>query len=215
MSALDPDAIRRNATFAAAPRSAPQRGPSLPVRRGLPSVAVLNAKPAHPGLAPSPFCGSSITRAEFPCSIAALESMTPGDQDLVELRVANFEHGGWLPPHSCSERAARRGVKPESVRTEWGRFVSRRLVAAHAGTHISPAVLLEIVRLGDYRHGFERYLASPYGIPFEVFVDRLRMAHHDPRIRRLIHDTLDRIECTSGETANKEYLRRDFFRGLH
>jgi hypothetical protein len=165
--------------------------------------------------APSPFCESRITRDMFPKTVAGLEVVAEGDLDLAPLRLASFEHGGWLPWHGCLEPAARRGVKRESVRADWNRFVSRRLLPGYARVPIPYSILVDIARVGDFRIGYERYLAGPYGVPFEVLVHRLlREYPTDPRIRALVQDTLKAIQCKYGETADKERLRRDILRGI-
>lgn len=77
------------------------------------------------------------------------------DSHLAPLRVAYFEHGAWLPRHVCIERAKQQEVKSESIRADFNRFVSRRILPIYAAWSIPRPLLVKVAREGDYRIGYE------------------------------------------------------------
>lgn len=173
----------------------------------------MNTKEPLFGGAPS-FCESRNTLFRYPRTVASLMAVEGRDSHLAPLRVAYFEHGAWLPRHVCIERAKQQEVKSESIRADFNRFVSRRILPIYAAWSIPRPLLVKVAREGDYRIGYERYFAGPGGIPFEAFVHELLARYRwDPTTRLLVRSSLTAIRCASGEAQDKERLLRNILRG--
>lgn len=68
------------------------------------------------------------------------------DSHLAPLRVAYFEHGAWLPRHVCIERAKQQEVKSESIRADFNRFVSGRILPIYAAWSIPRPLLVKVAQ---------------------------------------------------------------------